>query len=88
MVWEGKGSLKIYQEAFAATFYIILDFLIYKYYAWILLLCKRCISKQSNFKDSNLNINQFFNHVLALNGNIELSPMNAFGFSELNPSIQ
>jgi len=32
VVWEREGSLKIYQEASAVIFYIILDFLIYKYY--------------------------------------------------------
>jgi len=47
----------------------------------ILLLCKRCILKQSIIKESNLNIKYIF----FLNGNIELSPTNAF---ELNPSIQ
>jgi len=46
----------------------------------ILLLCEICISKQSIIKDSNLNINQFFNHVLATNGNIEFSLKMLLGF--------
>jgi len=30
----------------------------------------------------------FKSFILAINGNIELSPTNAFGFWELNPSIR